>query len=62
MSQSLECPRCHARTETRAAGWRSRSCPICAVPLILAAAPTEALVRKYLYGDRLATIARRPLS
>jgi hypothetical protein len=60
MSQSLECPRCHTRTETRTAGWRSRSCPVCAVPLVLAAAPTEALVRKYLYGDHLATIARRP--
>jgi len=62
MSQSLECPHCHTRTETRAAGWRRRSCRVCAVPLVLAAAPTEALVRKYLYGDRLADIARRPSS
>ena len=56
MGQSLECPRCHARTEVRHGGWQSRSCPTCGAPMILAAAPAEALVRRYLHGDRLAQL------
>lgn len=60
MSRSLECPRCHLRCETRSSGWQSRSCPSCGAPLVLAAVPAERLVRKYLYGDRLATLGSLP--
>ena len=57
MSQSLECPRCLARSEIRDAGWQSRSCPVCGSPMILGAAPAEALVRRYLHGDRLTRLS-----
>jgi predicted amidophosphoribosyltransferase len=60
MSQSLECPRCHLRCETRGSGWQSRSCKNCGAPLVLAAVPAERLVRKYLYGDRLAALGSLP--
>lgn len=60
MTQSLECPHCHARTEARRAGWRGRSCSLCGAPMVLAAAPAEKLVRKYLYGDRLADLPLPP--
>jgi hypothetical protein len=60
MSQSLECPHCHRRSETRASGWSSRSCPHCGAPMVLAAAPAESLVRKYLYGDQLAPLGAPP--
>jgi hypothetical protein len=60
MTQSLECPHCHARTEARRAGWRGRSCAICGAPMILASAPAEAIVRRYLYGDRLADMGALP--
>ncbi len=60
MTQSLECPQCHARTEARRPGWRGRFCSACGAPMVLAAAPAEALVRKYLYGDRLATPGLSP--
>lgn len=60
MSQSLECPHCHARAEAHGTGWSARSCPVCGAPMVLAAAPTEALVRRYLYGDRLADMEAIP--
>jgi len=60
MSQSLECPRCNARAEARRAGWNARACPLCGNPMVLAAAPAEALVRKYLHGDRLASLPLPP--
>jgi len=60
MSQSLECPRCHLRTESRGGGWQSRSCPSCGAPMVLAAAPAEALVREYLYSDLLARMGAPP--
>lgn len=49
MSQSLECPHCHLRPQNgRGSGWASRTCPGCGAPMLLAATPAEALVRKYL--------------
>lgn len=60
MSQSLECPRCHLRADRRDSGWRSRSCPACGIPLVLAAGPAEELVRKYLYRERPAPLSTLP--
>ncbi|HET8954989.1 MAG TPA: hypothetical protein VFN18_04960 [Solirubrobacterales bacterium] len=60
MSQSLECPHCHARAQARRTGWSARACPVCGAPMVLAAAPAEALVRKYLHGDRLANLPLPP--
>jgi hypothetical protein len=61
MSESLECPRCHLQSEPgRRAGWRGRSCPGCGAPMVLAATPTEAVVRKYLYGHRLIPLGAPP--
>lgn len=60
MSQSLECPRCHFRAETHGSGWQSRSCSACGSPLVLAAGPAEALVRKYLYRERPAPLGASP--
>ena len=57
MSQSLECPRCHSTSNVRRGGWQSRSCPVCGSPMILGAAPAEALVRRYLHGDRLTQLS-----
>ncbi len=59
MTDPLECPRCHRRAEQRGGGWPARSCPECGAPMILAPAPAQALVRRYLHGDRLAP-PRRP--
>ena len=60
MSQSLECPHCHLRTESRGSGWESRSCPSCGAPMVLATTPAEALVRRYLYSDLLAPLGAPP--
>jgi DNA-directed RNA polymerase subunit RPC12/RpoP len=54
MNQSLECPRCHRQVEDDGpAGNEDRRCPRCRLPLILVAAPAEAIVRGYLYGHGL---------
>ena len=59
MSQSLECPRCHLRVEgSRSGGWRGRRCPECGLPLVVAALPAEAVVRRYLYGHGLPPLRR----
>jgi hypothetical protein len=60
MSRSLECPRCRCRAETSGSGWKSRSCPHCGAPMLLAGTPTEALVRQYLYRDRPAPLGAPP--
>ncbi|HET7417893.1 MAG TPA: hypothetical protein VFJ61_09745 [Solirubrobacterales bacterium] len=53
MTQSMECPQCHLRTESRRVpGWRGRQCPSCGGPLVLAPAPAERLVRRYLRQQR----------
>jgi ribosomal protein S27AE len=54
MNQLLECPRCHRRAESRGGGWRSRACPECGAPMILAHDPAELFIRRYMHGDRLA--------
>ncbi|HXQ88648.1 MAG TPA: hypothetical protein VN733_03325 [Solirubrobacterales bacterium] len=54
MTEPLECPRCHRRAQTRGGGWPSRSCPACGAPMILAREQAQALVRRYMHGDRLA--------
>lgn len=58
MTAPLECPRCHRRAEARGTGWPNRSCPECGAPMILAPAPAQALVRRYLHSDRLAPLQR----
>ncbi len=62
MSQSLECPRCHCRAEASGSGWPSRSCPHCGSPLVLASAPAQILVRRYLNRDRPAPMGTPPPS
>lgn len=60
MSQSLECPRCHHRgVDELRAGWHGRRCSRCGSPMVLASAPAELLVRKYLHGSRLEKRAGR---
>lgn len=62
MSQSLECPRCHCHVETSGSGWQSRSCSRCGAPLLLASAPAQVLVRRYLSRDRVAPLGAMPPS
>lgn len=61
MSQTLECPRCQCHVKTKGSGWQSRSCPHCGSPLLLASAPAQKLVRRYLNRDRLAPMGVRRL-
>ncbi len=60
MSQALECPRCKCPVESEGSGWQSRSCPHCGSPLLLASAPAQKLVRRYLSSDRLAPTGAPP--
>jgi len=60
MSQTLECPRCQCHVESSGSGWQSRSCPHCGAPLLLASAPAQKLVRRYLQSDRLAPMVPPP--
>jgi len=60
MRQTLECPRCQRQVESSGSGWPSRSCPRCGGPLLLASAPAQKLVRRYLTSDRLASIGAPP--
>ncbi len=59
MSDSIECPRCRrpavGATQIRGRGFGR--CPDCGTELIRAVRPTEANVRNYLYGHRLASMA-----
>lgn len=56
MTAPLECPRSHRRAESRGGGWPSRSCPECGAPMVLAPGSAQALVRRYMHGDRLAPL------
>jgi hypothetical protein len=60
MSKSLECPRCHLQVDNRVGlGRESRRCRTCGTALVLTSRPSEADVRKYLYGHRLTPLPRR---
>ena len=62
MSQPLECPRCHSQVDAHGSGWAKRTCPACGSPLVLAAGPAEALVRRYLYRERPGPLGTPPPS